>query len=500
MSTIAKTCALWANGIASGEGDGYKHYSRCNVYYNGRTIYSYGSHFPMAYIVAPNLVWVNGDTFSNSTGRHQRYLRSAIPSSATVVIVPNTALTAAGLDYQTIVPVDVKPERYEYTPHTSDVAPYGMSTDLTERVEYRESVSHYYVCDDDGTECQQCLGRSHATYHETEKTTVYPAHDEPLHMSYGTVDSYIRQAFYDDVVGYIDTENGRQAVKYVAGQYHWHTSRHWLGDAVFTAVVDRTFDGTVGPRNYYVSSFDRQERRPLYFLSQLPHAVSTVDEAIESLSPDSVKTARDMGRNVVRQGDMFAIPMSVTRHELTKLGATFTKRKVSIEPNRYARDQIAKRDAVNALIRDMPPYPTRQYWLGHVQQSRDDFYLVYEDWQRACDAWSDALIARYTERFPDLEQITRWSWQSASKYKPSSWHMTRNSEASALYGTAHTASEVATLPDGRQFAHGVMYHDPAIIGQTRNGDHRRQRLGNGKQWHLVARNTVPVTGTGRGRR
>lgn len=50
-----------------------------NVYYEGKTIYSYGSHFPMAYItditsgaiLFTPIILINADSYSVSTSKHQ---------------------------------------------------------------------------------------------------------------------------------------------------------------------------------------------------------------------------------------------------------------------------------------------------------------------------------------------------------------------------------------------------------------------------------------------
>jgi len=63
--------------------------------------------------------------------------------------------------------------------------------------------------------------------------------------------------------------------------------------------------------------------------------------------------------------------------------------------------------------------------------------------------------------------------------------------ARKLYGTAHTASRVASLPDGTQLAWNYLYHEPSLIGRTDRKDHRRCPL-KPRRWHLVARNTVPI--------
>jgi hypothetical protein len=62
---------------------------------------------------------------------------------------------------------------------------------------------------------------------------------------------------------------------------------------------------------YYLSGFDTNETRPSYFFCELPPKVTpaTVEEAYEALKPGSVKYAESVGREVKRQGDIFAIPM-----------------------------------------------------------------------------------------------------------------------------------------------------------------------------------------------
>jgi hypothetical protein len=74
---------------------------------------------------------------------------------------------------------------------------------------------------------------------------------------------------------------------------------------------------------YYISGYDHNEEPPLYFLARLPHAVSTYDESIEALKPESVKLAEAQGIAVLRQGDMFAIQTDYTDADLREMGAKF---------------------------------------------------------------------------------------------------------------------------------------------------------------------------------
>jgi hypothetical protein len=63
--------------------------------------------------------------------------------------------------------------------------------------------------------------------------------------------------------------------------------------------------------------------------------------------------------------------------------------------------------------------------------------------------------------------------------------------AASLYGTAHTATLVATLEDGTHLARGKLYHEPRLIGEGRRRDHKPVRLQRNR-WHLVAKNTTPM--------
>jgi len=79
---------------------------------------------------------------------------------------------------------------------------------------------------------------------------------------------------------------------------------HLLGRCVFR--VHKADEGF----RYYLSGTDETMVNPWngYFLAQLPHAVETVDEAIESLKPNAVINAENLGIEVKRQGEWFFIP------------------------------------------------------------------------------------------------------------------------------------------------------------------------------------------------
>lgn len=49
-----------------------------NMFFEGRTIYSYGYHFPMASFVTGDTVFINSDRYSSSTGKQQGYVSYAV--------------------------------------------------------------------------------------------------------------------------------------------------------------------------------------------------------------------------------------------------------------------------------------------------------------------------------------------------------------------------------------------------------------------------------------
>ena len=158
---------------------------------------------------------------------------------------------------------------------------------------------------------------------------------------------------------------------------------------------------------YYLSGFDHEEARPLYFFAELPRGAkpTTVAEAYEALKPDPVKMAEQMNRSVFRQGDIFGIPMeTVDAKALKAQGARIERRKMAIL---------------------------------------------------------------------ELEPVMREVQPANLPY---------------VLNTNHTATEVAYLPNGVTLARGTMYHDP----QGRRADHARRRIGDGKSWHVVIKNTVPI--------
>lgn len=79
---------------------------------------------------------------------------------------------------------------------------------------------------------------------------------------------------------------------------------------------------TVRRRATFLSSFDYGEPHAPYFMCEMPRDFDgeTVDDAIQALMPAEVEEEIAVGVEVLRQGDIFAIPTDRTTEELVALG------------------------------------------------------------------------------------------------------------------------------------------------------------------------------------
>lgn len=112
---------------------------------------------------------------------------------------------------------------------------------------------------------------------------------------------------------------------------------------------------------YFLSGFDENETRPSYFFCELPPKVkpTTVEEAIETLKPSAVKLAEEAGREVKRQGDIFAVPMpGVTLRELKAQSGRHEKRGNLLGTNHAATEvvYVGKQTYARGTIRHVPEF------------------------------------------------------------------------------------------------------------------------------------------------
>lgn len=416
-----------------------------NVYYSGDTLYSYGSHFPLVKAVKENgltVLWlVNGDTASTSTARHQNLVRSRIAlTSIPSVIIPFSALEAAGVDTATVRLLEALPDRWETTQHHTTHQPDGSvwhNEPIKEHVQFTDEelapivvrlqarydedreLWRSYVDKGEGW-AQERWTREYAT------PRVYTVDDVPHHRrsEYRTVGhnqvlrtsrttwSPVIAVTQEPADGYLDDGP-------VVTHYRWETQRHWLGESLiegrivqwvtvtcpscrgrrqrkgawgipdpalryhaFRDMLKRkgvdlvTHDAWYGAHDRhearrnaahdawhqewdckrchgvgawrktvrrtakFLSGFDRNESRMSYFFCELPKTTATtVEDAIEALKPDTVRMAEQMGRQVIRQGDIFAVELAqITKRTLRKNGASFVKQGRLLNTNHVATE------------------------------------------------------------------------------------------------------------------------------------------------------------------
>lgn len=83
----------------------------------------------------------------------------------------------------------------------------------------------------------------------------------------------------------------------------------------------------------FLSSFDYNEPNRPYFMCQLPTTdATTIEEALDALMPGEVRTAIELGLDVIRQGDVYAIPTAHSTDELKALAVTFTAERTVEQP------------------------------------------------------------------------------------------------------------------------------------------------------------------------
>ncbi len=183
------------------------------------------------------------------------------------------------------------------------------------------------------------------------------------------------------------------------GMYRWRVNVHRLGDCLFSAVrIGET------ARRRYLSSFDYEEPRPLYFLVQVPRgAGDTVETAIDSLAPRAVWAARARGLEVRRQGDIFFVETALTDETLSARGIRSRVRLTQLD--RDARARIGETGYVAPL--DAAARRRMGAWR------RKDFLRQWRDAQlklaRGCAA-DETFDARQARR---VERAREWSTMRA---------------------------------------------------------------------------------------
>lgn len=337
------------------------------------------------------LVLLNGDSyegsggFGPSTASRQSDVRNAVArTNAAHVTIPFSALDGAGIDYETVTPIHVRDDRFTTEEHSSRKRPadpskmkdpsgatkteqawrYNRETHESERYEYEAPLwvpdpnhtvgfqwGHGWTegatLGDDGVWrwsvrrhwLGDCIFRARSTEGRTRRATAdelaMEAASNAWDVEYQRLQSLSRQRHHYDRYGRTrrsEPINYRRLVReaWLQASAVEALDKHYEAQPPRARTLDGRVPFTVTRWATFLSSFDYQEPRPLYFLCELPYGAkpNTVDEAIEALKPPEVVAALARGLEVIRQGDLFAIPTKLSKRQIRRMAGKrkFTKR------------------------------------------------------------------------------------------------------------------------------------------------------------------------------
>lgn len=271
-----------------------------SVYAEDRAVYSYGSHFPMAYRLGVGLFLKNGDRYSSSTTGHQ----GEVQRHCSGPTVPFSALRRARID-----PSGIRAENIlDYTKDTY----IDLIRDSKDSPWFEEVRNEVPVNEDEEWNFKNPDGQAF----KTEKT---------------------RRPFTPPLVGMMipgtpDAEgNVLRADWHILGAVLLRFEEDAWTEETREWIPGKDASHPIFSTGEYVSKFTEhpaQVRLLLcstdegnYFISELPSKVRTVAEAFDVLKPAEVKDAERRtvgGRTVLRQGEWFFIPSLLGRRELAR--------------------------------------------------------------------------------------------------------------------------------------------------------------------------------------
>lgn len=511
---------------------------------NDDAIFSYGSHFPLAVATRnrrgePTALILNGDRWGPTTSKHQGMVRSmADRSHLPHVIVPFEALRSAGIDPVDIEIVEVTPDRVDTTTVVRHDLPGGTRWDW-----YRFATMINVDADEIEARLDADLVKRTADWH-TERTSA-------LQSAICRRKDLVDQSNPDvapSIFGMIARLAAGKLMAVLTGvpfieraPWDWEFTSTWRAATWPTKAYPtrRTADEMDGAQSNWQSAHWRQDRRVVrsdVVLANRGGWVVTFDafgfepSAPEQVDLDELPPVDDYGLRGVLVGVGAALIGALTGNPVVTFTHTRTRHwlggsllKAKIRHRGYTRckacngtslkDGVTREDYRGAGFPASMQCETCQGAGGkHWTRSRTAYFISDFDAQEPnplyffCElppgvkptTLEDAIEAlkpepvlvaeqegRSVERQGDifaieLAAINRKALKAANA---------RFEKMGELLGTNHVATEVAHLPNGVTVARGTLHHRPP----HRRPDHVRHKLGEGKTWHVVTKNTVPVT-------
>jgi hypothetical protein len=420
----------------------------------GDEIFSWGSHFAVAHVNRdkdgrPALVLLNGDRYSVSTTRHQAAVRNAVDRAGlTRVIIPFSVLEASGVVLDSVRLLHATADHWEATQHTATELPreycwgtrqVGQYRDLTEAELAEQIAVRQAWADQTWQSTRQYHLRvtrkehSHVTDEQAKASQSWlDRNPQPRQVTIGDIPVRARRVW--QITGEQPVirarDGGAEAdvhwVRLPDGttRFEWTTRRHWLGESLI--VADVTY----------------------WAWAQCTRCNGTGSHATPWAG--SVQEFGCACRRGPRPG-----------REPTRKVRRNVKFLSGFDHNEARRSyffcELPTCDAVtiDAAYEALKPNTVRVAEQGGLTVRRQG------------DIFAIAMPNLTTPMLTRLGAVRHKRGQ--------------------LLGTNHTATETATLPDGRLFARGCLRHQPV----RRGPDHAMAKIG--RTWHLIVKNTVPLT-------
>ena len=276
MTSNGDVIARWVD-YQQGKATRLRNGGSCSVIADEHTLYSYGRHFPMVEMYEPDgekLALLNGDRYSNTTSHHQGQVRSAVQWAGwRSIIVPFSALDAAGIVHESIVPIEVTQDTN--IEHDHKVLPEDAPIGHWTYEQWCSGNEHYAWCSRNNTRVkgsQPCGctwvppkpdadGYYHwTTWEHRLGEAVFKARFERRRQS----QRMCRGPFTGDYrTARMDYERLLPPITSQATRTWWRPCQHGFSEPHYYNVTER---GTA----VFLSGFDHQESPPAYFLAQLP--------------------------------------------------------------------------------------------------------------------------------------------------------------------------------------------------------------------------------------
>lgn len=463
-----------------------------NLHDCGDAINSYGSHFEVGRILRdrkgnPTAWLLNGDTWGNTTSRHQRQVRDAVRGDLPVVTIPHSALAAAGIDRASVQVVNVQRDWSTNTVITKDhlVGTWDYELDYSDMGGWQNSKTGEYVARTKnwgesapsvGCDCilPTAVGpwKPGWNWHRDEaERTARTAHIRARHGVWEEVRPQHRNTGRKTAraTSYIEWELVNEPTAPLGYVFQRTVSRHWLGASLITAKVN--YDARVKHTECGGTGIgDVWYYRVHPMSSEFVSGPLTEEAMAVAQQHNDWATERNGG---IRQ------PFSWIYLDLIKAYAEqhncrgCTKGFLTVRKSRTAyflSGFDANETRPSYFFCELPPKVRPTTVEEAYETLKPTAVKLAEEAGRTVARQGDIFAVP----MPGL---------TLRELKAQGGVLTKMGR---LLGTNHAASEVVTV-GSQTYARGTMRHVPG----NRRPDHRNVTIG--RQWSLIVKNTVPVS-------